>query len=654
MFDVLTMAAIADELTRTVLDGRVQRIGLVDPLTVAMEVYARGRRRALVASAGADRPRIHLAARLPSIDPALITPLGLQLRKFVRGGVIVGIEQQPLERVVRLSIAKRLGPHNGDARPSAATTTTRAPDGDDAVPWLGEDLPSGLSDGSDLASDPLAAGDEDDEDGDPEGESDATFVHFVVEVMGRHSNLILLDDEGLVKESAKHVSPRMSRVRPIRPKTPYTPPPPQERPDPRRLTGPIAAALLATQAPSATVVNVLVRQLRAISPAMAREIVYRTTSAITATVADLGPDDPGTLARETRALLEPMLTDAWAPVVYRRDDIPVAYAPVPMAHMAVIARAESVPSISRATELVEVDPNDGDATTVTHTQRRARLIAAIDAAAKRIDQRIASLEAQEAKAVEAEHHRLAGEMIYAYLWQIKPGDAVLEVDGASITLDPGLSGKENAQSYFSRYQKARGASRAIPELMGRAQTEAAYLDQARTQVTQASSFADLEALAAEWEAHGGTPVAEPGRKPGKSARAATRRPKAVLTIDGHAIFVGRSGRDNDAVTFDLAGPDDTWLHARGVPGSHVIVRWRQQGQDEDERTIGAAAALAAYYSSARTSATVEVDATRRRHVRKIKGSGPGMVTYRNEYTVSVRPASERDLEPAPAKAESVD
>jgi len=639
MFDVLTIAAITDELTTTVLDGRVQRIGLVDPLTVAMEIYARGRRHALVLSADADRPRIHLATRLPSLDPALITPLGLQLRKFVRGGVLVGIEQQPLERVVRLSIAKRLEPHNGESRPrSAGTEGHDAAHGSEGIP---ADDPR--RDGVDDDLDDTRGADPDEGEEDPDGVADATFVHLVVEIMGRHSNLILVDDEGLVKESAKHVSPRMSRVRPIRPKTRYTPPPPQERPDPRRLTAPIATALLAGQVGSAGVVNLFVRQLRAMSPAMAREIVYRTTGSITATVGDLRPDDAATLARETRAVLEPMLTDAWAPVVYRREGVAVAFAPIPMAHLAAGAEAEPTPSISRAAEAVEAEARGEESGPVSHAQRRARLTAAIDAAAKRVDQRIAALEVQEAKSVEAEYHRLAGETIYAYLWQVKPGDTVLAVDGQRIDLDPGLSGKENAQAYFGRYQKARGASRALPDLLGRAHVEGAYLDQMRTQVAQAVSFADLEALSAEWEAHGGAFVAEPGRKPGKLAKVAdkaSRRPKPVLTIDGHAIYVGRSGRENDALTFDLAGPDDTWLHARGVPGSHVIVRWRQPGQEEDDAAIGAAAALAAHYSSARTSASAEVDVTRRRHVRKIKGAGPGMVTYRNERTVSVRPAGE--------------
>jgi predicted ribosome quality control (RQC) complex YloA/Tae2 family protein len=109
------------------------------------------------------------------------------------------------------------------------------------------------------------------------------------------------------------------------------------------------------------------------------------------------------------------------------------------------------------------------------------------------------------------------------------------------------------------------------------------------------------------------------------------------------IYVGRSGSENEKVTFEIAGSDDQWLHARGVPGSHVIVR-RQGGADaEFDVALERGAALAAYYSSARTSGTVEVDITARRDVRKIKGGGPGMVTYRNERTIAVRPANEQEL-----------
>ena len=105
---------------------------------------------------------------------------------------------------------------------------------------------------------------------------------------------------------------------------------------------------------------------------------------------------------------------------------------------------------------------------------------------------------------------------------------------------------------------------------------------------------------------------------------------------GNAIYIGKSGTENDRVTFDIAGPDDTWLHARGVPGSHVIVRWSGPDRD-DEAVLLRAAELAAFFSQSRSSGRVEVDITPRRFVRKIKGAGPGMVTYRNERTVSVTP-----------------
>jgi predicted ribosome quality control (RQC) complex YloA/Tae2 family protein len=112
------------------------------------------------------------------------------------------------------------------------------------------------------------------------------------------------------------------------------------------------------------------------------------------------------------------------------------------------------------------------------------------------------------------------------------------------------------------------------------------------------------------------------------------------------IFVGRSGRENDQVTFDVGGAEDTWLHARGVPGSHVIIRWLRPAEDEDEHAVETAAALAAHYSGSRAAGTVEVDVTRRKNVRKIKGAGPGMVTYRNEHTIAVKPQDEAALKEA--------
>ena len=613
MFDVLTIAAIADELADALLDGRVQRIGLTEPLGFAAEVYAGRRRRWLIASADNQNARLHLADTPPSLDPALITPFGLLLRKYVRGGIVVGVEQPPLERLIRLSIAKRLPLHND----------RRARRDDPAEP-----------------DEPLALDPADEPEDDPEGEADATYVHLAIELMGRHSNLILVDDDGRVMESAKRVTPAMSRVRPVLPRLPYTPPPPIDKPDPRRLTAADAAALLAAEPPTADLAAVLVRRLRAVSPQMAREIAFRVGGGANATVGALAADAPADLARETRFLLEPLLTSAWSPRLYREraadDDpgAPVAFAPVPMEHLSAAFAEETVPSISRAAEFAVGATAEGGP--VRHAQRRERLLQAIRHARERQARRLASLQTERERAAAAERWREWGDLIYAYLWQIQPGDAELRVDGTTVLLDPALSAKENAQAYFERYRKAQSAGAHLPELETQVEAEIAYLDQLRLMVEQAEAFAEIEALTTEWEAHDGKTQerGKPARRP------AERRPRPLLDAHGNAVLIGRSGAQNDLVTFDLAGPNDTWLHARGVPGSHVVVRWRHPSAEEEPATIAAAAALAAFYSAARTSASVEVDVTRRKNVRKIKGTGPGMVTYRHERTIAVHPADE--------------
>ncbi|HET8523521.1 MAG TPA: NFACT RNA binding domain-containing protein [Thermomicrobiales bacterium] len=603
MFDALTIAAIADQLTTDLTNGRIQRLGLADPRTLVAEVYAGGRRRTLVASADDRRPRLLVVDGKPPIDPALVTPFVLLLRKYVRGGVIVGFDQPPLERLVRISIAKRIFRHN------AAAGQDEPAEGEEIDPELDEELETGVS--------------------------DAVFVHLVVEIMGRHSNLILVDDDDVVMESVKRVTPRMSRVRQVMPRIAYSLPPPPDKLDPRRITTAELTPLLRSAPDTTQLSGWLVQQFRGMSPQMAREIVFQVAGSADATIADTGGDTTA-IARETRKLLEPLLTADWAPRVYRDAQGTVfAFSPVPMAHLAAEGEEVVVDDIFRAAEL-SLAGGEAD-TPARHDQRRQRLAQAIGDARKRVETRLAALREQNAKAEAAEQLRTWGELIYAYLWKIQPGDAELDADGVRIPLDPKLSGKENAQEYFDRYRRAQHAGDQLPALMERATAEISYLDQLTTQVRQAETFADLEALDAEWESY----RAESGR--GGEARPksapAPKRPKALTDAQGNAIYIGRSGAQNDLVTFDIAGPNDTWLHARGVPGSHVIIRWHNATGDENDDTLEQAAALAAYYSSGRDSSRVEVDITRRRYVRKIKGAGPGMVTYRNERTIAVHPSN---------------
>jgi predicted ribosome quality control (RQC) complex YloA/Tae2 family protein len=372
---------------------------------------------------------------------------------------------------------------------------------------------------------------------------------------------------------------------------------------------------------------------------MAREIAYRVSGNVDATAAEI---DPGILTGAIHDILAPLRTASWRPFTYgtRGSGHPgeiVAFSAVPMSHLAAVYDELAAPSVSAGLALAEDAATDSRVGQVRHAQRRQRLLDAVAAARARADRRLAALASESARAAEVERLRQRGELIYAYLWHIESGQRELVIDGETIPLDPTLTASENAQAYFERYRKAQSAEAQIPGLAEESRVAIAYLDQLATLIAQAPGFAELEALAAEWAEHE-TPAAD--ARPRRQR--APRRPKPLIDRDGNAIYVGHSGPQNDLVAFEIAGPDDTWLHARGVGGSHVVIRWRSPGAENDA-TIAAAAALAAWYSAARESGAVEVDVARRRHVRKIKGAKPGMVTYRNERTMRVQPASEDAL-----------
>src|SRR5918993_985028 len=616
-YDVLTIAAITDELSATIGNGRIQRIGLLDPRTIGAEIYAGGQRRYMIASANDGQPQLRLAPDMPSLDSALIPPFGLPLRKHTRGGIILSIDQPPLERLLRLSIAKRQAP-----------LKTRR---DTSEPDVTE-----------VEVDELADDEGDDLEVHESWEGVAlSHVALYVELMGRHSNLILVDDDGRIMQSAKRVPPEMSRVRPVLPRLPYAPPPPPDRLDPRSITPSATARLLETLLPDAELARALVSTYHGLSPVMAHEIVFQATGSSETRAGDVNAESAEPLARETLALLEPLQTTVWSPQIYRERGHAdpgevVACSPILMTHLAAENDVSSVQSMSEA--LAQAESAAVRPSPARHAQRRQRLLDSVAAARQKAERRLAALASESARAAEAEQLQNAGELIYAYLWQIEPGQASLDIDDTSIPLDPNLTANENAQAYFERYRKAQSAESQLPGLVEESRAEIAYLDQLATMIAQAPGYSELEALAAEWAEQA---APEPAARPKKAT--APRRPRALVDANGNSVYVGRSGRQNELVTFDIAGPNDTWLHARGVGGSHVVIRWRSSDSPESADTVEAAAALAAWYSAARESGHVEVDVAPRRHVRKIKGAGPGMVTYRNERTIRVLPAPEERL-----------
>lgn len=595
MFDVLTIAAVSDELSDRVVDGRIQKVIQLDELSYGLEVFNHGKRRMLVARASSQTPGLYVSDTRLTADPDQVSPLLLLLRKYARGGFVVGVEQPPLERIVRLSIAKRFFPDNRS---------------------------------------------DDDEDLDNDS-AELVYTHLIVELMGRHSNVILLDDDEKVMDSAKRVTPEMSRVRPILPHRQYENPPPQTKQDPRTFNVSAARALVSSGEGKTPLTQHLVRSLNGFSPQMAHEAVYRGFGTTELKVRDLEDTDDTIqkLVEGVRQIVTAMEEGDWDPSVYVDDGAVRAFAPIQLQHLDEYER-EPYDSISAAIE--RALEAGGVQKPVRHAQRRETLVADIQNAVERADARVRSLTEQLERAEEGDERRQKGELIYAYLWKINPGDTELDADGTIIKLDPDLSASENAQRYFERYHRLKQAVENLPKLLKRAQAELDYMKQLRTQAEQADGIEQIEQLRREFQAHEDARSADAadGKKKKGARQPKQKHPDSYRTNRSDIIYVGRSGPENERVVFDMAGANDTWLHARGLPGSHVVVHWAGEPVDD---VLEAAASLAAWYSSGRSSTTVEVDATECRYVRKIRGAGPGMVTYRHERTLNVRPRSPEEL-----------
>ncbi len=452
---------------------------------------------------------------------------------------------------------------------------------------------------------------------------------LIAEPMERRANLLLVRDDGIIVECIRRVGPQENRVRVSLPGKPYQPPPPQRlKRDPLALTLTLLGDMLDNE-PGARAREILTRRVLGISPLVGKEIVFRATGGINTKAAD-------TSARALLAAIGELFgtfrEGAWQPGTVEEEGSVIAYAAYPITHLPGWTPASSMSdAVARYYgPLVGVD---------AYTAGKRPVAEAIVEARTRVAKKLESLRGSLQDDAAFEHLRHSGELLLAYQYTLAPGArelrAAYDVDGPEliIALDPALSPLENAKRYFEKYEKAKRARSGVPVLVAAAEQELAYLDQLAIDLEMARNWPDIGEVQEALQRSGywrGPRTAGP--------RGGASAPLRVTTESGAVIWVGRNARQNDIVTFDRGGPGDLWLHARGVPGAHVIIK--AGAGDVPDAVIQRAAEIAAYYSAARGEARALVDVTRRKYVRKIKGGKPGMVTYRNEQPIEVTPRPE--------------
>ncbi|MDQ7843238.1 MAG: NFACT family protein [Armatimonadota bacterium] len=452
-------------------------------------------------------------------------------------------------------------------------------------------------------------------------QSDLGTPALVAEIRGPASNLILVED-GVVAGTLR--APARSAGRDLSAGSVYRPPT-AGRPSPGELSEPVLRAIL--EAEEGPIAERLPALLFGISPTMAREVVARASLPATAPARDAA-ERAADLLRVLRELADLVARGAFEPVIYYAADTLRGYAPFPLVHVRGL-RMERTATMSEAVARVTAAAR----ASCEVDDLRARLEKTLREALADVDRAEGEVRRNLQEAAEGEEVRRRGELLLAYASQIAPGAAQVVVpgyDGApvAIPLDPRLTAVENANALFARYTRMR---RARPQLERRLQeldAERAYLESSLALVESAAAADDLRALRDE--------LAEEGyvRRPRRRVAAATA-PRAFPLPGGATVLVGRTNRENDRLTFEVARADDLWFHARGVPGAHVVLR--TGGRPAREEEILQAAAIAAYFSRARSSGRVAVDCTLRRYVRKPAGGRPGVVTYERERTVRVVP-----------------
>ena len=553
-FDGLMTSSVAKALKEALLAGRINKIYQLSNHEILMQIRAQGKTQKVLFSTHSSYARVQLTKldyQYPDEPPMFC----MFLRKHLEGGIIYNIEQINQDRIIRFTIR-----HINEL-------------GDQMIKFL------------------------------------------YIEIMGKHSNLILTDATHRILDTIKHISPLVNRYRSLQPGATYILPPTQEKQSPANISFELFSQLIVE---GERYDKQLVAKFQGLSPLIAREIIYRSES------------------DTIKSLYE-----SFTKVITEIDE-----APKPHLMFAAKEYFYLLPLYHIEGELIGCetlwemfdryyfgkDERDRIKQQFHDIERFIR---------QEYEKNVKKLEKLNDELVnseKAEQYKILGELILANIYQIKRGDSIVRVQNfysenleeLDIKLEPMLSPSDNAQKYFQKYTKAKNAVAYILEQMELTEKEITYFETLIIQM-ETATLKDAYEIKEELELAGYL------RKRQVKKRKSNGKPniEKYLSTDGLEIFVGKNNLQNDYLTHKFARRHEWWFHAKDMPGSHVLVR--SEADELSEATIRSAAQLASYFSKGRLSSSVPIDYTRVRHVKKVPAAHLGFVTYENQKTIYIDP-----------------
>ena len=451
--------------------------------------------------------------------------------------------------------------------------------------------------------------------------------YLIAELMGKHSNLIFCREDGTILDSIKHVSLAVSSVREVLPGRPYFIPHTQDKLDPLN-TSPeeMTKALCAKSLPLGKAVY---SSLTGFSPAAAEELCHRSSLDSDRPASALDAPERTMLSHQLLRLLEDVRAGHFSPSIYYNGNEPKEFSALRLTMYGDLTE-ESLPSMSELLHSYYASKSTLTRIRQKSSDLRRIVQTALERSRKKYDLQLRQLSDTEKR----EKFRIWGELIHTYGYGVPEGASSMQAlnyytgEEISIPLDKTMSAQENAKTYFDKYGKLKRTFEAVSRLIEETRDEISHLESIQTSLDMALTEEDLTPIREELIQYGYIRRKAGGKKPKTSSR-----PLHYISSDGFDIYVGKNNFQNDELTFQFASGNDWWFHAKGVPGSHVIVK--SEGRELPDRVFEEAGRLAAYYSKNRGSDKTEIDYVEKKHVKKPGGAKPGFVVYYTNYSLVI-------------------
>lgn len=565
-FDGITVAAIAKELKEALTGGRITKIAQPETDELLLTIKTLDGALRLYISASASLPLIYLTdENKPS--PMTAPNFCMLLRKHIGNGRITGVSQPGLERIIHLDIEH-------------------------------------LDELGDLCKKKL-----------------------IVEIMGKHSNIIFCDETYRIIDSIKHVNAQMSSIREVLPGREYF------IPDTMAKLNPLTAAqeefIQTLRDKPSPLGKAIYTSFTGISPVAAEEICWLSGLESHMTAKDLSLDMLAHLYRQFSYYMENVRLGRFQPLIYYDKNAPKEFSAIPLSHFTKYTFQE-YDSISQALKRYYATKNTLTRIRQKSTDLRHVVQISLERNRKKYDLQTRQLKDTENR----DKYKVYGELINIYGYSLPAGSKELTAlnyytdQEITIPLDPTMTPQENSQKYYARYNKQKRTFEALTELIKETADDIQYLESISNALDIAMSEADLAQIKEELMQSGYIK-----RKFTKKKVKLTSKPMHYISGDGYHMYVGKNNLQNDELTFSFASGNDWWFHAKGAPGSHVIVK--TNGDELPDRTFEDAGRLAAYYSKNRGSDKVEIDYVEKKHVKKPNGAKPGFVVYYTNYSLVI-------------------